>query len=94
MRVRWTRRALQRLEEIGDHTALDNPAAASRVVAAIGQKVETLAAHPHLGRVGRVAGTRELVIGGTPYLVAYRIRGQQIAILAVFHGAQRWPTAL
>jgi len=85
---------LQRLEEIGDRIALDNPGAASRVVAAIGQKVDVLAVHPHLGRAGRVAGTRELVIAGTPYLVAYRIRGQQIAILAVFHGAQRWPATL
>jgi len=94
MKVRWTRRALQRLEEIGDHIALDNPAAASRVVAVIGQKVEGLAAHPLVGRAGRVAGTRELVVVGTPYVVAYRIRGQQIAILAVFHGAQRWPATL
>ncbi|HEY9346746.1 MAG TPA: type II toxin-antitoxin system RelE/ParE family toxin [Inquilinus sp.] len=94
MRVRWTRQALQRLEEIGDHIALDNPAAASRVVDTIRHKVEALTAHPQLGRIGRVAGTRELVITGTPYLAAYRVRGQQIAILAIFHGAQRWPASL
>jgi addiction module RelE/StbE family toxin len=94
MRVRWTRQASRRLEEIGDHIALDNPAAASRVVAAIWQKAETLGTYPLLGRVGRVQGTRELVISGTPYLVAYRVRGRQVAILAVFHGAQRWPATL
>jgi toxin ParE1/3/4 len=91
MKVRWTRRALERLEAIGDHIAMDNQWAAARVVAAIQQKVDTLRSHPDIGRAGRVAGTRELVIDGTPYLVAYRVRGGQVAILAVFHGAQRWP---
>jgi len=39
----------------------------------------------------RVGGTRELVITGGPFIVAYRIRREQIQIRAVLHGARKWP---
>lgn len=48
------------------------------------------AANPALGRPGRVAGTRELVLPKTPYVVAYRIM-EAVEILAVMHGAREWP---
>jgi len=41
---------------------------------------------------GRVAGTRELVVVGTPYIVVYRIEPAAVVILRVLHGAQRWPS--
>jgi toxin ParE1/3/4 len=91
MRLRWTAPALRDLEAIGDYIALDNPAAAARIVAAIFDQVETLAEHPHIGRAGRVPETRELVVTGTPYVVPYRKRGDELQILAVLHGARRWP---
>jgi toxin ParE1/3/4 len=51
-----------------------------------------LTRHPFAGREGRVQGTRELAVARTPYVIAYRIRQDEIQILAVLHGAQRWPT--
>jgi toxin ParE1/3/4 len=45
---------------------------------------------PSMGRPGRVPGTRELVIAGTPYIVAYRAKRRSIEILRVLHGAQKW----
>ena len=91
MRVRWTRPALRDLEDIGDFIARDNSAAAARIVAKILDHADTLATHPHLGRAGRVADTRELVVPATPFVVPYRVRGDEVQILAVFHGARRWP---
>jgi len=58
---------------------------------AITHSVSRLVTFPEIGRRGRVPGTRELVIASQPYIVAYRIRGQIIDILAVLHGAQKWP---
>jgi plasmid stabilization system protein ParE len=52
--------------------------------------VARLEHHPHIGRTGRVEGTRELVIFGSPYIVAYRIEPDRIDIMAVVHGARRW----
>jgi plasmid stabilization system protein ParE len=50
--------------------------------------------HPALGRPGRVPGTRELVVSGTPYILPYRVQGETVQILHVLHGAQRWPERL
>jgi toxin ParE1/3/4 len=91
VRVRWSRPASRHLDEIGDYVARDSPAAANRLVNTILDRVDTLAEHPHLGRAGRVADTRELVVAGTPYIVAYRVRLRHVEVLAVFHGARRWP---
>jgi toxin ParE1/3/4 len=53
-----------------------------------------LAGSPGLGRPGRVAGTRELVIPLTPYIVPYRVRDDAVQIITILHGAQRWPDKL
>jgi toxin ParE1/3/4 len=93
LRPRWTRLALADLEAIGDYVARRPDYRARRLVARIAAAVEALGDHPHLGRLGRITGTRELVVVETPYVVPYRVRGDEIEILAVFHGARRWPDA-
>jgi addiction module RelE/StbE family toxin len=91
MSLRWTKPALRDLEEIGDFIARDDAMAAAKTVATILDAAEALATHPHLGRAGRIAGTRELVVAQTPFVVPYRVIGDDVQILAVFHGARRWP---
>ena len=92
LRIFWTRRYLRGLEEIGDYIAERNPAAATRIVNEIHSKTDRLlSANPFIGRPGEIRGTRELVIVGTPYIVAYRVTDTQIEILFVQHGAREWP---
>ena len=91
MPIQWTQRARRQFLTIIDAVLEENPAAAERVYDAIMDSVSRLVTFPEMGRRGRVLGTRELVIASQPYLVAYRIRGQTIHILAVLHGAQKWP---
>jgi plasmid stabilization system protein ParE len=66
-------------------------AAAYEIVVRIKKAGDSLAQYPQSGRVGRVKGTRELVVAGTAYLLPYRIKGDEIQILHVFHIAQKWP---
>jgi toxin ParE1/3/4 len=91
MPIQWTQRARRQFLAIIDSVLEDNPSAAERVYDAITNSIARLATFPEMGRRGRVPGTRELVIASQPYIVAYRIRGQTIDILAVLHGAQKWP---
>jgi addiction module RelE/StbE family toxin len=93
-RVRWTRRARRRLHELGLYIEARNPAAAARMVTKIARSIERLGREPGRGRPGRIDGTRELVIVGTPYLVAYRVHVNDVEILTIQHGAQRWPDDL
>lgn len=92
--LRWTRRAVRRLDQIGDYIAKDDPEAAARVVARIVSAVDNLTNHPAMGRVGRIKGTREYVFADIPYIIAYRVKPELIEIITVIHGAQRWPLKL
>ncbi|MER9402563.1 type II toxin-antitoxin system RelE/ParE family toxin [Mesorhizobium caraganae] len=93
-RVRWTIRALRRLDQIGAFIAKDNPNAAARVVARIVSAADNLAEQPVMGRIGRIRGTRELVLTDIPYLVPYRVVGHEIEIITVMHASQKWPRQL
>ena len=94
MKLVWSRRAIKNLVAIRDYIAQDSAAHAAGVAAKIAAGTELLELYPNIGRPGRIGGTRELVIPGTPYLVAYRVLGETIDLLAVLHGRQRWPREL
>jgi toxin ParE1/3/4 len=94
VRVRWLRKATANLDAEAEYIARDSLAAADRVVARISRAVEGLRQHPSMGRPGRVPGTRELVIPGTPYVVPYRVRHDAVEILRIFHASRKWPDKL
>jgi toxin ParE1/3/4 len=91
MKVKWVRLALSDLDEAGEFIAQDNPEASSRVLKRIWDAVQILADHPHSGRAGRVPGTRELVIAGTPFIIPYRVVEDTVQVLRVLHGKRKWP---
>jgi toxin ParE1/3/4 len=90
--LHWTSLATEHLHAAYEYIAQQSAAAADALIERIFGAVEMLALYPGIGRAGRVKGTRELVIAGTPFVVAYRVRRDQVEVLAVFHGARRWPT--
>ena len=94
MTVVWSPRAIEHLTHLRSYIAGDNPKAANRIAGTLLDAVERLAELPNLGRPGRVAGTRELVVPGTPYVIAYRLRSDRIEVIAVFHSRQKWPRRL
>lgn len=92
MKLLWQPEAIEDLQNIRAYVSRDKPSAARALVATILTLAEDqLSRFPQAGRAGRVEGTRELVVPGTPYIVAYRVRSDVIDILAVHHAARRWP---
>jgi toxin ParE1/3/4 len=84
----WSPLARARLREIRAYVAQDNPDAAAKLATRIVSLVEALREHPYLGRAGGEPGVRELVVGGTPYLIFYRVRGERVTINTIWHAAQ------
>ena len=91
MRVRWLPVAADSRREQIAYIARHNPRAALDAGDKIRSSVDLLRRHPLLGRSGRRPGTRELVVSGTAFLVVYRVEGDVVTILRLFHGAQDWP---
>ncbi len=91
MRVKWLLVALDDLQQAGQYIAESNPAAATKVIDRVFKATRMLADQPGIGRPGRVMGTRELVVTGTPYIVPYRVIEDVVQILRVLHSSRRWP---
>jgi toxin ParE1/3/4 len=91
LKISWLEKAAIDLEEAYDFIFFDNPPAAENEIKKVLEAVELLSGNPSMGKAGRVAKTRELVVAGTPYIVIYRVKGSRLEILRVFHGARQWP---
>jgi len=91
--VVWLRRATRSLSSILEQISEGSPQATKGLGLAIQKHVALLREQPHMGRPGRVLGTRELVVHKN-YLVPYRIRDERIEILHVLHSRQQWPSTL
>jgi addiction module RelE/StbE family toxin len=91
VRVVWLVRALDDLDAIERFIEPENPRAARAIERKIKDAVAVLGSHPRLGRPGRIAGTTELVVPGTPYIVAYTLAEDRVTVV---HGARIWPDAL
>ena len=91
MNIEWSVDAQEDRVAILNHIEAESPAAASRLDDRIEAEVERLAQFPEIGRLGRIEGTRELVIIYTPYIAAYQVADDVVIILRILHGAQQWP---
>lgn len=92
MNLVWSLEAINDLAALRSYISESDPTAARRVALHILHHIEiVLAENPGIGRVGRVAGTREAIVPKTPFVVPYRVREGTLEILRVYHAARRWP---
>jgi len=87
----WRPLALADRDAIMDYIAKDNPLAALMLDDDFETKAEQARQHPKRYKVGRVPGTREIVVQPN-YVMVYRIAGNELAVLRVLHARQQWPT--
>lgn len=91
MEVRWTPEAIDDLRSLRDFIDARNPIAARTVLERIFKITTYLAELPGLGHPGRVPGTRELSVPGTPYFVVYGVDADVARMLRVLHSARQRP---
>ena len=90
MRVIWTPEAEQDRVDVWDYIAADNPLAAVRMDTLFSDAAAGLAAHPKLGKAGKIRGTRELIVHES-YRLVYEIEEERVWVLALVHTARLWP---
>ncbi len=88
MRVVWTKPALRGVSRAYDYIFEFNPQAASRMAEALLAAGDGLVNFPHRGRPVRGTAMRELV-SVSPYVIRYRIEGNDVVILRIRHSARR-----
>ena len=96
MSFRYSRQAVADLWNILQYGRESWPGTAEAYMDTLRQRLEsTLASHPAAGKVGRVKGTREWVLSGTPYIVVYAPPAPpgraDLVVVRVLHGARLWP---
>ena len=91
MRLEWSARADRDLFDAWLYIATDSLPAADAVARRIIEAAEQLPSYPKLGRPGRVAGTRELPVGRTPFTLIYRLRTSRVSIARVLHQRRKYP---
>jgi addiction module RelE/StbE family toxin len=94
MKLVWGRYALEDRRAIFSYLEARNPSAAADMDEMIEGAVQNLRSYPNMGREGRVANTRELVVVGTPFVVAYVVMADRVKLLRLLHGAQQWPDSM
>ena len=95
MRIRYTETALADIRSVFNYLAQEaDEHTAINVLVRVQSALQSLCDFPEQGRLGRVAGTRELIVHRTSLITAYRIVKNEVQILALIHSARRWPDNL
>lgn len=93
MKLRFTRRATDDLQQIADYIKQTNPQAAKRVRAAIIRSLKVLILFPRIGRRQSTENVRKIVTRRYPYIVYYVIDvpNEDVVILTIQHPARERP---
>jgi len=89
--IRWSSDAAEDLEDIVEYIRETRPKTAIQVASRIFEAVEALEIFPSRGRVGKLRGTRELVLSSLPYIIVYLVEQDAVTVLRIRHGAQNLP---
>ena len=85
IRLRWSPAAAADLEEIAKYLHTHHPSLAATTIHRLYAAAKSLKKNPEMGRVGKVMGTRELVLAPLPYLLVYSVGDAAINILRYLH---------
>ncbi len=88
MRIRRTLPAVDDLEDIKNYLDLHSPHFSRSTIRKLYDGVRSLRSMPERRRGGLKPGTREILYHPLPYIVIYRVIGQTVEVLRIYHGAQ------
>jgi plasmid stabilization system protein ParE len=94
LRIEWTVKAATQLKKNQRYYLNIDRQVARLLAMRVDSAVYRLRVLPDSGRPGICPGTRECVVRRSPYIVVYRVAGDAVQILTVWHGRQDWTNVI
>ena len=91
LKIKYTRLVLQDLKAGYDYISHENPMGARQVMGRLEEILEHLKGQPFIGHKGRVEGTYEVFVSGTPFIIVYQVKSELLVIVSVLHTARKYP---
>jgi len=91
MKLKVLSRAVRDLRDIQIYIAADDANAAEAVALRLRRALEIISSRPDIGRPVPETRIREWSVPGLPYVIPYRVRGDFVEILRVFHTRRQRP---
>jgi plasmid stabilization system protein ParE len=92
MKIRLTNAAIRDLREIRACIALDSPSAAERVASRLEKAIVLIGEKPGIGKFAEDRSVREWSVPGLPFVVPYRLSGDTVEIVRIFHTSRNRPS--
>jgi toxin ParE1/3/4 len=91
MKLKVLPRAVRDLENIHAYINADSAEAAEAVMLKLTKSLNLITSRPELGRPIPESRSREWSVPGLPYTIPYRVRGETVEVLRVFHTRRQRP---
>ena len=92
MIVHWSDLAVENLADIHEYVSRTSPGYATSIIDRLIKRSEQIGSFPHSGRiVPEFTDPRLREVFEEPYRIVYRVKENQIDVLAVVHGSRAWP---
>lgn len=91
MNIFWSDASIRHLKEVLRYIETESTSGANTTRRRILKTAQRVGQMPHSGRIGRIEGTREAVVPGTPFIIVYEISAHAVEIVGVWHAARQWP---
>lgn len=92
MEIIWTKKSQRALNVIYEYISAENEILAKEITACILKTVKTtICNYKHIGKAGRVMGTREYVFSQYPYIIIYAVKNNCLYIVNILHTSMKYP---
>lgn len=92
MKLKVLPRAVRDLADIHAYISSESDNAAKTITLRLKKSMELIASRPDLGHPSPDSNIREWSVPGLPYLIPYRVRGDMVEVLRVFHTSRKRPS--
>lgn len=91
MKLKVLPRAVRDLENIYGYISGDSAEPAEAVMLKLAKSMDLVTSRPELGRPIPDSKSREWSVPSLPYTIPYRVRGETVEVLRVFHTSRQRP---